>query len=149
MGCKEMASEALDRERIERVLRAMPELCGGSAASQSADGQEQISWKDLLADYFRVMEIAHYVRRGGVKAMRYRIETGRAQFAPNDYFDEAAEKLCEAARAAELPERHAQSVLERIDGVSAEEEDAVRDFLPRIDEILLAEKRKDAALSEE
>jgi hypothetical protein len=148
-----MAPGALDRERIERVVRAMPALVGANAASQAADGPrekpDEISSKELLVDYFRVMEIAHYLRRGGVKAMIYRIETGRAQCAPNDYFDEAAERLCEAARACELPEQHGQPVLERLAAVSAEEEAVVREYLPRIDEILLSEKRKEAALSEE
>lgn len=148
-----MAAEALSRERIERVVREMPALCGENSTSQAADAggekANEISWKDLIADYFRVMEIAHYLRRGGVKAMRYRIETGRTQCAPNDYFDEAAEELCEAVRSGELPEKHGQSVLERLASVSEQEEAVIREYLPRIDEILLWKRRKESALLED
>jgi hypothetical protein len=152
MGCKEMGAEPLDRERIHRVVLAMPALIGApekashEAALKTAD---EITWKDLLEDYFRVMEIAHYVRRGGVKAVTYRIETGRAQLAPRDYFEEAHQELCEAFRSSYVPAENDQPVLERLAAVTFEEEELVRQYLPEIDHILLSEKRKEAALSEE
>jgi hypothetical protein len=153
-AAKSMGAEPLDRERIRRVVLAMPALVGAvekSTTDSAAEKSDEISWQDLLEDYYRVMEIAHYVRRGGVKAMMYRVETGRAQFSPNDYFDEAHQELCEAFRGSYSPPSsdREQPVLERLAAVSREEEDVVREYLPDIDHILLSGKRKEAALSEE
>jgi hypothetical protein len=144
-----MSGDTLDRKRIERIVEAMPALVGASDGKSSEQIADETSWRDLLRDYFRVMEIAHYVRRGGVKAMIYRVETGRVQLHPSDYFDEANATLLTHFRSIYIPPQSEQPVLERLAAVSEEEEEAVRDLLPEIDSILLSEKRKEAALSEE
>lgn len=147
-----MNADTLNYERVARLVRAMPALTGlasGETAAKTEADSGETSWQDLLGDYYRVMEIAQYVRRGGVKAMIYRVETGRAQFAPSDYFDEAHERLCSAFRDIYVPQATKQSMLERLAAVTTEEEESVRSFLSEIDSILLSERRKDAALAED
>lgn len=147
-----MGVEPLTRERVQNVVLAMPALVGAADKAThegAAKAPDEISKRDLLEDYFRVMEIAHYVRRGGVKAVTYRIETGRAQLAPKDYFDEAHQELCGAFRDVFHPETQEEPVLERLAAVTPEEEEWVRYYLPEIDHILLSERRREAALSED
>lgn len=141
-----MNSGSLNRERVARTVRAMPALFGignnGKCLTESPD-IEEVSWRDLLHDYYRVMEIAHYLRRGGVKAMKYRIETGKTKFVPSDYFDEAHQNLSASFRDLYVPERgQQQSILDRLNKVSEEEEESVREFLSDIDKLLLAGNRQ-------
>jgi len=143
---------ALTKERIARMVQTMPALLGtlqGKITQNLSGEYSDVQWNAVLQDYYRVMEIAHYIRRGGVKAMIYRIETGRTTIAPGDYFDQAHVNLSASFRKLAICEVNNQSVLQRLVAVTSEEEELVRDFLPEIDQLLLSVKRKEAALSED
>lgn len=152
-AAKKMMVRCLTKARIAQILRAMPALVGGHdsrTSLQSPHDIDEFSWKDLVEDYYRVMEIAHYVRRGGVKAMLYRVETGRTTFVPSDYFDEAHQSLSSTFRNIYVPRQPAdEPVHERLAHVTEEEENAVAEFLPEIDQILLSVKRKAGSLTED
>lgn len=153
-----MPTRKLTEDRVARIVRAMPSLMGLGEGQSSGEisravaephDDEEFAWQDLIDDYYRAMEIAHYVRRGGVKAMIYRVETGRTTFVPSDYFDEAQVRIASAFQGTFVHESSTQPILERLQSISSEEEEAVQKYLPEIDEILLSEKRKDAAVAEE
>jgi hypothetical protein len=147
-----MTADSLTRERVAQIVRAMPLLVGAADAQNSGKLPPDVSEKamrELLEDYYRVMEIAHYIRRGGVKAMIYRVETGRTTFVQRDYFDEAHEHLIAAYREIFTPPDDEQPVLERLSAVTEQEEEIVKEFLPEIDHLLLSDKRKEAAMSED
>lgn len=144
-----MPTHKLTEDRVARIVRAMPALMGLGDGQSSEDiagaNDEEFSWQDLIDDYYRVMEIAHYVRRGGVKAMIYRVETGRTTFVPSDYFDEAQVHIASPFQGTYVHTPSSKPILERLQSVAAEEEEAVKTFLPQIDEVLLTGKRKNAA----
>lgn len=147
-----MTVDSLTRERVAQIVRAMPTFIGQADVQQSGKMPPNLSeqaLRELLEDYYRVMEIAHYIRRGGVKAMIYRVETGRTTFAQRDYFDEANEHLISAYRDVFSPVDDEQPVLERLAAVTEQEEDIVKEYLPEIDHLLLSEKRKEAAVPED
>jgi hypothetical protein len=141
-----MTSKELNKDRVRIILETLPSLIGQRPQLDLAEE----SVKGLLADYFRLVEIAHYVRRGGVKAMIYRLETGKTGFIEADYFDEAHERLISAYgqlySAAQAKDR---SLLERLHEFTADEEEAVKAILPELEDILLQDKRLEAVLSDE
>lgn len=147
-----MTANQLTKSRIEHVVNVMPILLGNAKAGSTAAAQlpAEASLPELLSDYYRVMEIAHFVRRGGIKAMIYRLETGRTKFVPVDYFDDAHQRLLECYQDVFKPSpSNDQSLIERLKQVSTEEEQTVSAFLPRLDDLLLASKRQEAVLADE
>ncbi len=149
---KSLTANALSKERITRMVQSMPVLLGEVEAKIGEKLNSQYSeqhWTDVLEDYYRVMEIAHCIRRGGVKAMIYRVETGRPTFALDDYFDRTHENLAACFGKQEKRVETDQSVLQRLVGISSEEEELVRSFLPEIDELLLSSRRNESALAED
>lgn len=141
-----MTEHQLTSQRIEAILRALPALLGLEPALTI----DKEPLRRLLSDYYRLVEIAHYVRRGGIKAMIYRLETGKTTFVPIDYFDEAHNDLSE-------PYKHVFSMsqvsegclLTRLQQISAAEEEIVTQVLPKMDSILLKNKRLEAVLPDD
>jgi hypothetical protein len=145
-GNAEMTANHLNKERVQAVITALPSLTG--QGPQIHFGSESL--QQLLADYFRVVEVAHYLHRGGVKAMIYRLETGKAEFDTADYFDEAHERLTKQyAQAYTTAQANSGSLLERLRDITQEEEETVRHILPELENILLQHKRLEAILGEE
>jgi hypothetical protein len=140
-----MTSPPLSRERVARVVKALPVLIGhGSAVGEVLDIETMLP--QLLKDYFQVIEIAHFVRRGGVAAMVYRLETGKTKFSPEDYLDRAHDRLLADFREIYKPEpRTPQSLLQILKETTPEQESAVKDVLPLLDALMLAEKHKQSA----
>lgn len=134
------------------MVNVLPVFLGNAKAASTAGTELQAgdSLMELLSDYYRVMEIAHFVRRGGIKAMIYRLETGRTKFVPVDYFDDAHQRLLECYQDIFKPApSNDQSLIQRLKQVSSEEEGTVASYLPRLDELLLASKRHEAVLADE
>lgn len=140
-----MTSTPLTRERVARVVKALPVLIGHSCAAGDIPDIETVL-PQLLKDYFRVMEIAHFVRRGGVSAMVYRVETGKTKFSPEDYLDRAHDRLLAEYKEIYKPEpRTEESLLQILKSTTPEEESAVKDVLPLLDGLLIAERQKQSA----
>lgn len=141
-----MVTNVLTPDKIRRVLALLKELSSkGRLGFEEADPEVLDS---VISDYYRILEIAHHVRRGGIKAMIYRLETGRVEFVPVDYFDEAGSWLEPYYRGeVQPPENTHAHLLERLKAVKATEEEAVAKTLPEIDEFLLVEAR-DSAVKE-
>ncbi len=108
--------------------------------------------RQFLLDSKRLLEIAGYVRQGGVKSMVYRLETGLSlPLAPN-YFAGAIERLFIIARQGELTDAGFEanhSCLERLASIAPEEEDAVASCMSQLDEILLSRSRRQSLAIEE
>jgi hypothetical protein len=141
-----MVTNVLTPEKIRRVLALLTELANkGSHGFEEADPDLLDS---VISDYYRILEIAHHVRRGGVKAMIYRLETGRVEFVPVDYFDEASSWLEPYYKGrVQPPEVSNAHLLERLKAVKPAEEDAVSDTLSDIDAFILV-KARDSAVKE-
>src|SRR5262249_36830453 len=137
-------------QRVERVMESLPSLLGDACVAENSQLSHDSAVVDILADYFRIVEIAHYVRRGGIKAMIYRLETGKTKFVPVDYFDEAHERLTASYRKLYSPEQANQPpLMERLIAMTADEEEIVTRFLPQLDTFLLSDKRMEALLIDE
>lgn len=133
----------LTQSRIEKVVKALPALIGHRDTPGDSN-LDSAAMEDLLRDYFRLMEIAYFVRRGGVSAMAYRLETGKTKFSPTDYLDDAHDRLLAQYKNVYKPEeRNEGSLLDALRDVSGEEELAVAQVLPRLDDLLLADRRRD------
>lgn len=134
-------------------MRCMPLLMSGAAidAASGALPAEAADLPAVLEDYYRVMAIAHFIRRGGVKSMIYRVETGKTEFVPVDYYDEAHEQL--AARYRKLIHRESaaavHSLLQELRDITEEEERTVSEFLPQLDALLLSDRRRQAVAIDE
>jgi hypothetical protein len=141
-----MAANHLNKKRIQEIIQVLPALLGQQPELEYAKD----SVRHLLADYFRLVEIAHYVRRGGIKAMIYRLEIGKTELVDFDYFDEAHERLTSRYRQLyTTAEANTPPLIERLREMHVEEEDAVREFLPQLDALLLQDKRLEAVSSDE
>jgi hypothetical protein len=137
-----MKVDHLTAARIESVLNALPVLSGQKDAPANI-GAGDAGLPDLLRHYYRLMAIAHYVRRGGVQAMIYRLETGKTKLSPTDYLDEAHDRLLARYKDVYAPPMHTdQSLLEELKEVSPDEEAAVSEVLPQLDAYLLSERHK-------
>lgn len=141
-----MTVTPLTTARVHRLVQALPDLVG----TRPSDGNPPDKWRgvpigELLRDYYRVLEIAHFVRRGGVKAMIYRLETGKAALTSFDYFDEAHQRLAVRFQNIYKPEEISESCLvHELKNISAEEEEAVKEVMPQLDAFLLLQKRQQA-----
>jgi hypothetical protein len=144
-----MHCEPLTEQKIQKLMAALPELFGHARdASRPPLTSEPAALMQLLNDYYRLMEIAHYIRRGGIKAMVYRLQTGRLDFQPVDYFDEANDRLAEHF-ACILPKPQPANMLEHLQGISDEEEEAVKACLKDLDTFLIAAHRGEPAIFDE
>lgn len=136
----------LTSAQVQAVLDALPALVG--IQPQLHLPSEVLP--QLLADYYRVVEIAHHVRRGGIKAMIYRLETGKTKNYTADYFDEATERLSRTYRQYfSTVEVQESGLLERLRDITAEEEEAVQRLLPELDALLIQDRRLEAVRSDE
>ena len=91
-----------------------------------------------------VMELSGYVRRGGTKALAYRLETGSSKITP-DYFDALADSLCWQLIGGEFqPGRQPADafLFQRLKEINLVDESLVAKALGEIDDILLALSRK-------
>jgi len=140
-----MPALQLTNDRVKVVVKSLPWLLvHGENADEAIEFD--CSPYDLLKDYFRVIEIAHFVRRGGVPAMLYRLETGKTKFSPSDYLDEAHAQLLSTYQDIYKPDPHTEeSLLDLLRSVTPEEEAAVSAELAHLDSYMLAEKRKQSA----
>ncbi len=86
-----------------------------------------------------VMELSTYVRNGGVKALRYRVETTRVILQP-DYYDRLSNELCyecvdgEFCSSLRKPSR---SLFQRLNEINEDDEALVASSIAEIDELLL------------
>ncbi len=104
-----------------------------------------------LADVAKVMELSIYVRNGGVKAIRYRLETGGMTLS-QDCFDALAKQLClkeEADEYAPILDEQNTNLLSRIRDVDLEEEAKVSAAISEIDQLLLELNKRVENISEE
>jgi len=138
-----MVTNVLTPEKIRRVLALLAQLAKkGRHGFEEADPEVLDS---VVSDYYRILEIAHHVRRGGIQAMIYRLETGRVEFVPVDYFDETSSWLEPYYRGkVHPPEITNTHLLERLKAVKPEEEDAVSKTLSEIDDFILVKARVEA-----
>ncbi len=145
-----MTANELKTERVQAVVRALPSLIHNEPGAPPWSERHQ-ELKEILADFYRVAEIAHYVRRGGVKAMIYRLETGKTKFVASDYFDEAHERLTATYQNLGLkPEaEEPKCLLDRLRAITPEEEAAVTAVLPDLETFLLLQKRIEAVSVDE
>lgn len=148
-----MTANRLTKLRVERVMKFIPLFTAAGPALASVDDPDfdpgEIT--QILMDYYRVMEIAHFIRRGGVKAMLYRVETGKTKFQAVDYFDEAHERLASRYRQViQVPVSPGeQSLLEALRAIGEDEEKVVSDVLLELDRLLLADRRSQSVLVDE
>jgi hypothetical protein len=158
-----MTVSTLTPGRIRQVLKLLPQLSARwqdagrflswppqptpDATTGASSLADQMSmhlqeWTEeagqFLADYYRLIEIAGFVRSGGVKAMIYRLETGMRNVTTCEYFDEVTARLKAAGVSPDMeaypPASH--SLIDRLRSVSDAEEAAVRAVLPEIDRAL-------------
>ena len=104
-----------------------------------------------LADVAKVMELSIYVRNGGVKAIRYRLETGGMTLS-QDCFDALAKQLClksEANNYEPVLDEQITNLLSRIRDVDLEDEARVSAAISEIDQLLLELNKRVENISEE
>lgn len=91
----------------------------------------------FLEDLERMLNVAAYVRSGGVKAMIYRLETGwRSQSA--DMFDEISKRfIIREGKLEPDTDTTVASLLDNLKSVGPEEEAAVKARLRKIDELVV------------
>lgn len=92
-----------------------------------------------ISDVSKIMELSIYVRNGGVKAIKYRLETGGLTLA-QDCFDAMAKQLClrpEGDKFIPNLDEHYTTLSTRIREVDAEEEARVSAAISEIDRLLL------------
>lgn len=100
--------------------------------------------EEILGELAQIMEISCYVRHGGIKAIIYRLETGRCNLV-KDYFDSVAAELSYKYQDGNFvsPKEGTQStLLERLKAIDAQDELIVSAAISEIDEILLELARK-------
>lgn len=96
--------------------------------------------KRFLRRFARLMEIAGYVRAGGVKSMIYRLETGRRDPATG-YFEVVStcveRYLSGQDFSVQKQPQSASSLLLHLEQISADEEKLVDKFLTQIDSLMM------------
>jgi hypothetical protein len=179
----------LDTETVERILHLLEQFLAsdgdcvrpepglvGEAGRSSMDAEHLCASfcnylvrnnqsLDLLPSLARLLDLAGFVRNGGVKVMLYRVETGCRTIVA-DYFQDMSHRLSLALRRQEgefalrqLSGREscwrivvptASSLISMLRKAKPEEEQLVSSFLPRIDCILIEiSRRVDADLKSE
>lgn len=96
--------------------------------------------KRFLRRFARLLEIAGYVRAGGVKSMIYRLETGRRNPATG-YFEVVSNcverYLSEQDFSLQKQHQSVSSLLFHLEQISPEEEKLVDKFLAQIDSLMM------------
>lgn len=101
-----------------------------------------------LEEFNQVLEIASYVRAGGIKSCLYRLETGSPNQTP-DFFDTISEKLRFKFSKGQLQKTASEtpSLFQHLNSISAEDEQITSDLRPELDAALLLIVQKLEAIS--
>lgn len=104
----------------------------GFAAYLKAKGADS---EKMLGVLSYIIKLAVFVRKGGVRLLRYRLETGRCRLVP-DYFDGLSAAISGEAyvEAAAVP---GDSLSRRLAEIDSGDEARVAEFISKIDDTLL------------
>ena len=135
--------EKLTEQRIFRIINLLSDKVEQEESAFSK--LDQAAADEVIADWYKIVEIAHYIRRGGISAMIYRLETGHLELVPSDYFDEASRAIGEHySGKVTPPESSKHQLVARLREVDESEEKAVANCLFEIDEFVLSGARSSA-----
>ncbi len=92
----------------------------------------------LIESLSLIMELSTYVRNGGVKALLYRLETGRCNLTP-DFYDLLSNELCYKFDQGKLMPSldKSSSFFQRLKAIDASDEKIVAASIAEIDELLI------------
>ncbi len=144
---------------VIKTRRTPPDSCGNIvhlcgedflAGFASFLGKMGLEAKELLAELSLIMELSNFVRNGGSRAIKYRLETGCFSFTPS-YFDLlAAELICHddspndpANASVRRPLKlNDPNLFSQIKDINQEDEARVAAAIVEIDDILLELSRR-------
>lgn len=134
-----------------QALCGLPVHLDGEALIKGFLAQVQASNLEpgsALEQFNHLLEIASYVRAGGIKSCLYRLETGSPNQTP-DFFDTISEKLRFKFNNGQLQKTGSEtpSLFQQLNSISSEDEQITSDLRAELDAALLLIVQKLEALS--